>query len=200
MTIEIPQYALKAYALLFSRYSTNTDFSQSELDWFVSESMKKKIFALLLHNGWIKKSGTRTYTCTNPADAITGLLDFRIPEVIKTAERTYAFTQLSAVEIWSDFCYVLRGREKSPYFIKVFHKDVPYWKDFFHRNEIPNYIQKGTTIGEFVILIPVDALDATQKEGYSVESLKATMQIAQKNMMYKYPYEYMVKKYGTSSA
>jgi hypothetical protein len=126
MTIEIPQYGLKAYALLFFKHGVQGRFMQSELDWIVSISMKKKIFSLLLRSGWIKKNQDQTYSCINPSDAIKGLLDFRVPEIIKNSKKTYAFTQLSAVEIWSDFSYMQRGLEKSPYFIKVLQKDLKY--------------------------------------------------------------------------
>ncbi|MEK6963791.1 MAG: hypothetical protein AABX70_05150, partial [Nanoarchaeota archaeon] len=91
MTVEIPQYGLKAYALLFSRYGVQGTFRQSALDWIVSSSMKKKIFSLLLRSGWIKKYAQRTYICTNPFDAIRGLLEFRVPEIMKDAKKEYAF-------------------------------------------------------------------------------------------------------------
>ena len=62
---------------------------------------------------------------------------------MKQAEKPYAFTGLSAIEIWSDYSYVQRGIEKSPYFIKVLKKDIAYWKRFFNSNNIPNYIKKA---------------------------------------------------------
>ena len=198
MTIDIPQYGLKAYALLFSKHGVHGKFRQAELDWIVSMSMKKKIFALLLRTGWIKKNVDTSYSCTNPSDAIKGLLDFRVPEIMKNAQRKYAFTQLSAVEIWSDFSYVQRSMERSPYFIKVLQKDLIYWKKFFHTNEIPNYVHSGTTIGEFVILIPVHSVSFEEKNGFNVDSLKKTMRYAKSNDIYIYASEYMQKKYGVS--
>jgi len=198
MTIEIPQYGLKAYALLFSKHGTHKEFRQSELDWIVSVSMKKKIFSLLLRSGWIKKQPSGAYLCANPSDAIKGLLEFRVPEIMKTAEKDYAFTRLSAVEIWSDFSYVQRGFEKSPYFIKVLQKDLKYWKEFFNKNEIPNYVESGATIGEYVVLIPVGRLSFEEKSGFKVEHLKETMQYAKSNEIYAYASEYMDNKYGAS--
>jgi hypothetical protein len=195
MTVEIPQYGLKAYALLFSRHGTNREFRQSELDWIVSTSMKKKIFSLLLRSGWIRKNKNRTYSCTNPADAIRGLLKFRIPEIIKDAKKPYSFTRLSAVEIWSDFSYVQRGIEKSPYFIKVLRKDLRYWKGFFNKKEITNYIDAGATIGEYIILIPVNSLAAEEKNGFKVDSLKETMKYAGSNDAYSYAAKYIKEKY-----
>ncbi len=191
MTIEIPQYGLKAYALLFSKHGVQGRFKQAELDWIVSISMKKKIFALLLRTGWIKKNQEGTYSCTNPSDAIKGLLDFRVPEIIKKAKKTYSFTQLSAVEIWSDFSYVQRGRERSPYFIKVLQKDLKYWKGFFNDNKIPNYIGSGMTIGEFVILIPVASISFEEKNGFRVSPLKETIRYAESNDMFAYALEYI---------
>jgi len=198
MTTEIPYYGLKAYALLFSRHGTQGYFRQSELDWIVSDSMKKKIFSLLLRSGWIKKHEDRAYSCITPSDAIQGLLDFRVPEMIKDAKRTYAFTQSSAVEIWSDFSYVQRGREKSPYFIKVLRKDLRYWKAFFNKEKIPNYVSSGSCIGEYVILIPVNSVSFEEKNGFRVDPLKETMHFAKANEIYNYATKYMIKKYGGS--
>ncbi len=199
MTIEIPQYGLKAYALLFSKHGVRGEFRQSELDWIVSVSMKKKIFSLLLRSGWIKKHPRGTYSCTSPSEAVKGLLEFRVPEIMKNAEKEHAFTRLSAVEIWSDFSYVQRGMEKSPYFIKVLKKDLKYWKEFFNRNEIPNYVWSGSTVGEYVILIPVSSLSFEEKSGFKVDSLKETVRYAKSNDMYSYASEYMESKYGASA-
>jgi len=195
MTIEIPQYGLKAYALLFSRHGIKGTFKQSELDWIVSESMKKKIFALLLRTGWIKKNQDKSYSCENPSDAITGLLKFRVPEIMKKAERDYSFTQLSAVEIWSDFSYVQRGLEKSPYCIKVLKKDLKYWKEFFNRHEIRNYINIGMSVGEFVIMIPLNKFSFVEKHSFKVDKLKETMKYAKSYDIYDRPLAYIVKKY-----
>jgi len=192
---EIPSYGLRAYALLFSRYGLREFFKQSELDWIVSQSMKKKIFSLLLRAGWIKKVSMNKYKCFSPEEVFNHLLDFKVQEIIKEAKKPYAFTGLSAVEIWSDYCYVLRGKDKSPYFVKVLKKDINYWKRFFNGNNIPNYLNKGSTIGEFIILIPVKKLNFEEKEGFKVEKLNIVMKLAKKNEMFKYPYDYMRKKY-----
>lgn len=194
MTIELPKYGLKAYALLFSHYGVQEQFRQSVLDWIVSESMKKKIFSLLLRRGWIVKHPAGTYSCKNPAEAMQELMDFRVPEIIKKAQRKYAFTRLSAVEIWSDFSYVQRGNEKSPYFIKILRKDMKYWKDFFNREEIPNYVGQGGTMGEYVIFIPAGSFSFEEKDGFKVDSFKETINYAKANDAYAYAVEYMKHK------
>ena len=98
-----------------------------------------------------------------PEKAITGLLEFKVPNAVKMAERQYAFTGLSAIEIWSDYSYVQRGMEKSPYFMKVLKRDLGYWKAFFNKHDIPVYVNDGGTIGEYVILEPVAALKAVRR-------------------------------------
>ena len=134
----------------------------------------------------------------NPSDAIQGLLEFRVPEIMRNATKIYAFTQLSAVEIWSDFAYIQRGFEKSPYFIKILRKDMKYWKEFFNSHEIPNYFHSGMSIGEFVILIPVSSVSFEEKDGFKVDSLKDTRKYAKSNDIYSYASEYIENKYGAS--
>jgi len=199
MYSEIPQYGLRAYALLFSRHGSGEEFGQSDLEWIVGGSMRKKIFALLLRSGWIWKASRDTYKCTKPEDVISGLLEFKVPDIIKSAERPYAFTGLSAVEIWSDYSYVQRGVEKSPYFIKVLKRDLRYWKDFFNSGNVPVYVNNGSTIGEYAILIPAEKLHYIKKNGLKVEDLKETMKIAASNDTYKYAYNYIKDKYGPAA-
>jgi hypothetical protein len=140
-----------------------------------------------------------TYLCVNPEKIIRGLLDFKVPNIIKGADRPYAFTGLSAIEAWSDYSYVQRGIEKSPYFIKILKKDVDYWKGLFGKYEVPVYTNGGTTIGEYVILEPVNKLEFVEKDDYKLISLSETEDIAKKNEIYSYPYRYMRRKYGAAA-
>ena len=195
MATEIPQYGLKAYALFFTKYKDKEEFKQSVLDWIVSQSMKKKIFSLLLRAGWIQKKAENTYICVAPEKIIKSLLQFKVPEIIKSAEKDYAFTNLSTIEIWSDFSYVQRGMEKSPYFIEILEKDLKYWKNFFNNYNIPNYVGSGSTVGEYVILIPVKNLTFVEKDGFKVKNLEDTIKLAKTNEIYNYSYNYMKNKY-----
>ena len=65
------------------------------------------------------------------------------------------------------------------------------------RSKIPNYVKAGSTIGEFVILIPVDKLKSTEKDEMYVDTLQETEKMAKANSFYAYPYNYMKEKYGT---
>ena len=77
---------------------------------------------------------------------------------------------------------------------------MKYWKKFFNRHNIPNYVNEGTTIGEYIILIPVEKLNFVEKEGYKVESLKETIKLAKLNEMYLYAYNYIKNKYKNVTA
>ncbi|MBI4450606.1 hypothetical protein HY642_01405 [Candidatus Woesearchaeota archaeon] len=193
---EIPSYGLRAYALLYSRHGLREPFMQTALDWIISQSMRKKVFSLLLRAGWIRKVSRQEYACISPDEVFKHLLDFKVPDIMRSAERQYAFTGLSAIEIWSDYSYVQRGREKSPYFIKVERKDVAYWKKFFNAQGIPNYVGQGATIGEYVVIVPVSKVEFVEKDGLRVEPLTAAMADAAQNEMFAYAYKYMKQKYG----
>ena len=194
--MELPAFGLKAYALFYSRHSDSSAFKQNELDWIVSEPMKKKIFSILLKAGWIVKVSRSEYKCIPPEKAITGLLDFRVPELLKTSGLPYALTGLSAVELWSDYSYVQRGLQKSPYFINVLKKDFGKWRVFLNANSIPNYVNAGAAIGEFVVLHPVNGLEFVEKNGLKVIPLKEALRIAKNNSLYSYAYSFIKKKYG----
>lgn len=196
MTSEIPAYAQRAYALLYSKYGWQKPFTQSVIDWITSGSMQKKIFSVLLRAGWISKKSRDMYLCKRPEKVMEELLEFKVPEIIKKATRPYAFTGLSAIEIWSDYVYVQRGRERSPYFIKILARNLPYWKKYWNHYSIPHYLHQGSTIGEFMILIPVKKMKSVERGGFFVEPLSDTIKSAKKNEMFAYAYQYLVKKYG----
>ncbi len=196
---EIPSFALRAYALFLLRHGTKEDFGQQDLAWIVSEPMRKKIFSVLLRAGWIGKTGRSAYRCIEPKTVFRNMLQFRVPGTVKKAKKPYAFTGMSAIEIWSDYSYIQRSLDKSPYFIKVLKKDLNYWKRFFNQNNIPNYVDRGTTIGEYVILVPVKRLSFVEKDGVKTEQLRETAKQALQNEMYGYAYDYIKQKYGATA-
>ncbi len=197
--IEIPEFCLRAYALFFSTYGTQRQFQQSALDWIVSQSMKKKIFAILVRAGWLEKKARSRDICKNPEIIMNQMLDLKVLDCMKQAQKKYAFTRASAVEVWSDYSYVQRSREKSPYFILIEEKEKKYWKVFFSKHGIYYYFEKGATIGEYVVLIPLKKVDGVEKNGVFVEPINKVMNYAKENEMFEYAYLYMKEKYGEAS-
>ena len=193
---ELPSYGIRAYALLYELHGINGRFTQGELGWMVSESMRKKTFALLIRSGWLEKVGKTKYRCVAPEKAIRGLLKPRVAEVLKNAILPYELAGASAIEIWSDYSYVQRSYGHSPYFVKILKRDLGKWQAFLNSERVPNYVKKGSTIGEFIILIPVVGLDFEEKDGFKVQSLEDTLREAESNPLFGYAADYIRKKYG----
>ena len=74
-----------------------------------------------------------------------------------------------------------------------------YWKNFLNKNQIPNYLNEGTTIGEYVIFIPVRRIVSEEFNGMNVEPLKKTIKMAKDNELWRYAYNYMRKKYESTT-
>jgi len=193
---EIPKYALRAYGLLYTKYGTEEEFSQDSLNWLVSASMRKKIFATLLHAGWIMKKSRRKYACIDPKTIFTSMFSFKVPEVLKKSKREYCYSGMSAVEIWTDFSYIQRSWEHSPYFIKIKEADISYWKEFLADNGIPFFVEDGSFIGEFIVLQPKKNIDYIIYQGLPVEKLPRVVTFCQKNTLFEYALAYLKKKFN----
>ena len=195
MTKEIPRYALRAYGLLYTKYGIEEEFSQDDLNWIVSSSMRKKIFSVLLNSGWIIKISKRSYSCTDPKIIFKTLFLFKVPGVLKSSKREYCYTKMSAVEIWTDFSYIQRSWEHSPYFIKIKEEDLDYWKEFLSKWGIHYFVKEGSFIGEFIILEPKKKLSCSIHNGFPVENLDITVKFCQNNTLFEYPLAYLKQKF-----
>ncbi|MBI4454260.1 hypothetical protein HY636_06470 [Candidatus Woesearchaeota archaeon] len=195
MTQEIPKYVLRAYALLYTKYGTENRFTQDTLNWVVSSSMRKKIFSVLLNSGWIVKTSKREYMCNDPKTIFSSLFLFKIPEILKTSKKKYYFCKMSAVEIWTDFSYIQRSWEHSPYFIYINKEDLNYWKGFLSKFNMPFFIEEGSFIGEFVILMPRKRLICTTYNHFPVEKLSSCVKFCKNNSLFEYPLAYLKEKF-----
>lgn len=192
----MPEYALKCYGLLYTKYGTE-EFDQGSLSWFLSEPMRKKIFHVLTKEGWLRRVGRGRYACVRPEEVFRRQFEFKIPEIMMAAERSWCYTKASAVEIWTDFSYVQRSWEYSPYFIKVAKRDIHYWRRFFRANGIKVFVREaGSAIGEFVVLDPVEKLDCVTCAGSPVDSLEDVARFCEENSStFEYPLAYLARKH-----
>jgi len=190
---EIPAFAQRAYAIFYTQHGSSETFGQEELDWVVRESMRKKVFAVLLRAGWLEKVSRRGYRCVEPGRIFAGIAGFQVPEMMREAARPYAFTGMSAIELWSDFSYVQRSMKKSPYHLKVLRRDLPYWKEFFRSRSIPSFLRKGSTFGEHILLFPAKSIRSVERHGLRVEPYRSTLRMAERNRLFGYAAEYMRK-------
>ena len=190
-------YALKCYGLLYTKYRTE-EFDQGSLSWFLSEPMRKKIFHVLTKEGWLRRVGRGKYACVRPEEVFRRQFEFKVPEMMKAAERSWCYTRASAVEIWTEYSYVQRSWEYSPYFIKVMKRDIRYWRRFFKANGITVFVREaGSAIGEFVVLDPVEKLDCVTHEGSPVDRLEDAVKFCEGNSStFEYPLAYLARKHG----
>jgi hypothetical protein len=190
-------YALRCYALMYTKYGT-TEFDQNTLAWFLSEPMRKKIFHVLTKAGWLRRAGRGRYTCVRPDEIFRKQFEFKVPEILGSAERTWCYTGASAVEIWTNFSYVQRSWEYSPCFIKVLKRDIAYWRGFLRGKGISVFVREaGSAIGEFVVLEPVEKLGCVTQVGSPVDSLEDTARFCEENSaIFEYPLAYLARKYG----
>jgi len=196
MTKEIPKYALRAYGLLYTKHSTEEEFTQDSLNWIVSSSMRKKIFSILLKSGWITKRSKRRYVCIGAEKIFNALFKFRVPDILKKSEKEHCYSKMSAVEILTDYSYIQRSWEHSPYFIKIKEKDLDYWKDFLSKQGIPFFIKEGSFIGEFIILEPKKKLNFFIHKDFPTDNLSDVVKFCQHNSLFEYPLAYLKEKFN----
>jgi len=197
MVEAIPTYAQEAYAILYNRFGKEP-FTPEYISWFLSEAMVKKIFYILEKKGWIKRIERGKYVCQTPKEIFKEMVKFKVPSLLRASNRVYYFTKTSAVEIWTDFTYIQRSWEHSPYFIAVLKKDLNYWIDYFKKHRIKVFVEKPEgALGEFVVLFPKNKLTFKIHNNIPVEELKKVITFCEKNIdTFEYPLAYLKEKYG----
>lgn len=197
MTNPVPVYAQEAYAVLRSRFA-ETEFGPEYLSWFVSKSMVKKTLHVLEKAGWTKRTGRGRYVCVAPDSIFRSMVQFRVPELLAKAGRPYVYVDASAVEVWTDYSYIQRSWEHSPYFVKVLRRDVGDWVSHLRANKIRVFINKAeNALGEFVVLKPQERLAREEHGGRPVEDLDSVVRYCERNVAaFEYPLAYLQAKFG----
>lgn len=196
MTRAVPPYAQQAYAILHARFQDET-FPSDYLARYITQSMVKKTLHTLETAGWIQRIERGTYTCTPPSQIFESMTEFRVPDLLPKAGMPYAYAQASAVEIWSDFTYIQRSWEHSPYHINIRKQDTDQWIDHVRSHRITVYTHEAQpALGEFVILHPKEEVQSEEKNGVPVEPLNTVVQYCEENVdAFEYPLAYMQAKY-----
>ncbi|MEM2089263.1 MAG: hypothetical protein QXF52_11465 [Thermoproteota archaeon] len=196
MTEPVPIYAQQAYAILYNRFR-DQPFNSDYLTWFLTKSMVKKILHVLERKSWIKRVKKGTYVCMKPDVVFEEMVRFRVPNLLEEAGKKYCYADASAVEVWTDYTYMQRNWEHSPYFIKVLRKDTGFWIQYFRKHEINVFVEKASpAIGEFVILFPRGKLDFEVYNGKPVDRLKKVVEFCERDIdVFEYPLAYLRSKF-----
>jgi len=201
MVEPIPVYAQEVYAVLYNRFKERP-FDSNYLRWFISEPMMKKTLHVLEKKGWIRRLDRGSYCCINPDKVFRDMVRLKVPELLSKANKPYAYAKVSAAEIWTDFSYMQRSWEHSPYFIKVLKKDLNYWVEYLRSHKIKSFVKEAKpALGEFVVLLPEERLSYDMHNGKPVEKLVDVVKFCEENIeTFEYPLAYLIKKYKIKSS
>jgi hypothetical protein len=200
MVSPVPVYAQEAYAVLRSRFGEG-EFGPEYLAWFVSETMVKKMLHVLEKAGWTRRVGRGRYVCVTPDAIFQSMVRFRVPQLLEAAGRPYVYAGASAVEIWTDYSYIQRSFEHSPYFVKVLRRDVRFWVSYFRAHKVRVFVgEAGTALGEFIVLQPQPRMTRQTRAGLPVEPVAAVVRFCERNIdAFEYPLAYLNAKFGVKT-
>lgn len=200
MTEPVPTYAQQAYAVLYSRFA-DEPFDSHYLAWFLSKGMIKKTLHILEKRKWIRRVKKGHYACISPNEVFKDMARLRVPELLNEAGWTYALTGASAVEVWTDYSYIQRGWEHSPYFVKVLRRDLALWTKYFGEHKVNVFVKEAKpALGEFVVLFPEEKFKFEVYNGQPVDKLDEVARFCERNIeAFEYPLAYLEKKFSIKS-
>lgn len=200
MAEPVPPFAQRAYAILRARFADEA-LPAGYLGRFISEAMVKKTLHTLETAGWIRRVERGRYVCVAPDEVVRSMVAYRVPDVLEAAGMPYAYVEASAAEVWSDFTYVQRSFEHSPYYVAVRREDTEDWTSHLRDHRMTVMVDEvRPALGEFVVLRPRDAVEATDHDGVPVEPSDRVVRYCEEHLdAFEYPLAYMRAKYGVET-
>ncbi len=185
------------------RHTFGTDsFDIDEFRHVFPTSQAPKIMHDLVEGGYLERVKRGVYRAVEPDELIDSVIenDEGIKKTMKDAERKYAYTDSTAVTIWTSG-YYWTGFTKGfrPIHIKVKEDDLDYWKHFFTEKGIKFALEgkSRTLFGHMCILHPEKDFDVEDKEGKKVIPLEEVIELCLDNrMIYQPALEYLNQIYG----
>src|SRR5437879_13622593 len=167
------------------------------MSWFVARSRVKKTLHTLEHAGWIRRVEKGSYVCKNADDIFESMVEYRVPSLLSRAGMRYAYAEASAVEVWTDYSYVQRSWEHSPYFVRVLRSDLERWVSYFRTHKVKVFTSRPElAMGEFVILKPAGEFAIVTHNDLPVDPLKLAVSYSEKNVhTFEYPLAYLQAKF-----
>ena len=189
------------YGWLYTSFGNKT-FTIDDFRMVFPSSQATKIIHDLIKLGFIKRVKRGRYKVVQPNDFVKKIVKENLEkkDILKSSNKKYAFTDSTAVSIWTDGYYwtdFTRGFK--PIHIAILKKDIKYWNDFFVKNDV-EYVFEGenkTLFGLTFILHPKAKITVENKDGNLVIPLKNIIEFCQKNIyLYRPALEYLDKKYS----
>ena len=200
-TVVIMNRYTKLYAWIRKSFGESS-FTIDEFRSTFPTSQAPKIIHDLLEEGYLERQNRGEYKALAPELLVDNIVkrDSKTQEVIHDSERKYAFTESSAVSIWTSG-YYWTGFTKGfkPLHIKVLKEDLEYWEDFFKNSEASySFPRESRTLFGFVYMLhPEEEFEFVEKDGRKVIPLQEVVEFCLDNeLSYQPALEYLDKHYN----
>jgi hypothetical protein len=131
------------------------------------------------------------------------MVEYRVPELLRDSNMRFSFTEASAVEVWTDYTYVQRNWEHSPYYIRILSKDTEKWIDYFAQHKVKSFVSEAEpAIGEFLILKPQrELMNVIIHNDLPVDQLKVVVKYCERYIdAFEYPLAYLKAKFDVTTS
>ncbi|MFQ5795923.1 MAG: hypothetical protein ACE5JP_12855 [Candidatus Bipolaricaulia bacterium] len=185
------------------RHSFNgTSFSIDDFRSVFPTSQAPKVVYDLIKQGYLQRVNRGIYRAVEPDQLIEIIVQRSSEhrEVLKRAERKYAYCDSTAVTVWTDG-YYWTGFTKGfkPIHIKVLKDDLPYWKKFFDKQRMRTALpdENKTLFGFVHILHPDEDFEVIDKKGTKVIPLDEVANFClERESVYQPALEYLDEAYS----
>ena len=190
----------KMYGWLYTTFE-NKIFTIDDFRMIFPSPQPAKIIHDLIKLDFMIRVKRGRYKVVQPKDFVKKIVkeNLETGAVLKKSEKKYAFTNSTAVSIWTDGYYwtdFTKGFK--PIHLNILKEDISYWEKFFRQNDA-EYVFEGknkTLFGLTYVLYPKEKFTIENKDGDFVTPLKKISKFCQKNIyLYRPALEYLDKKY-----
>ena len=190
----------KMYGWLYTTFE-NKIFTIDDFRMIFPSPQPAKIIHDLIKLDFMIRVKRGRYKVVQPKDFVKKIVkeNLETETVLKKSEKKYAFTNSTAVSIWTDGYYwtdFTKGFK--PIHLNILKEDISYWEKFFRQNDA-EYVFEGknkTLFGLTYVLYPKEKFTIENKDGDFVTPLKKISKFCQKNIyLYRPALEYLDKKY-----
>jgi hypothetical protein len=190
----------KMYGWLYEAFGT-IEFTINDFRAVFPSPQHTKIIHDLINLDFVKRVKRGIYKVRAPKEFVRNIVEDNLKQgdILKEAEKKYAFCGSDAVGLWTDG-YYWTGFTKGfkPVHVKVLKKDLSYWRGFFKKNNVEFALEneRKTLFGLTYILHPARDFKVEIRDDIYVVPLKEVIAFCKENeLTYRPALEYLDEKY-----
>ncbi len=168
-----------------------SEFSTEDFAIAFSSPDPRKVLFDMTSKGLLERTSRGMYKVMSPDRYLNSRYDVGDAyEILKTAERPYALTNVDSVFVWTRGGYnANRFFGSYPIYIRVKKSDVEYWTKYFalrgKKSMLEGARPKETLYGIYFVLLPAAGLRFEVVNGLKVDALNDAVEVCLKD-----PYTY----------